>query len=44
VALPGPVRLESPPGVSGWLVEGRYNYGAVVTDNKKKGIYYQATT
>ena len=50
LACTAPVKLSSaqmhdnPPGVSGWLVEGRYNYGAFVTDNKKKGIYYQATT
>ena len=39
-----PLACTAPVGVSGWLVEGRYNYGAFVTDNKKKGIYYQATT
>ena len=44
VKLSSAVLHENPPGVSGWLVEGRYNYGAFVTDNKKKGIYYQATT
>ena len=44
VKLSSAVPHENPPGVSGWLVEGRYNYGAFVTDNKKKGIYYQATT
>lgn len=50
LACTAPVKLSSavlhdnPPGVSGWLVEGRYNYGAFVTDNKKKDIYYQATT
>ena len=43
LACTAPVKLSSavlhdnPPGVSGWLVEGRYNYGAFVTDNKKKG-------
>lgn len=50
LACTAPVKLSSammhnnPPGVSGWLVEGRYNYGAFVTDNKKTAIYYQATT
>ena len=44
VKLSSAVLHENPPGVSGWLVEGRHNYGAFVTDNKKKGIYYQATT
>lgn len=50
LACTAPVKLESavlhenPPGVSGWLVEGRYNYGAFVPDNKVNGIYYQATT
>lgn len=49
LACTAPVKLESavmhenPPGVSGWLVEGRYNYGAFVPDNKVNGIYYQAT-
>lgn len=42
LACTAPVKLSSavlhdnPPGVSGWLVEGRYNYGAFVTDNKKR--------
>ena len=44
VKLSSAVLHENPPGVSGWLVEGRYNYGAFVTDNKKKGIDHQATT
>lgn len=33
---------EDPPGISGSLVEGRINYDAFVTDNKAKGVYYQA--
>lgn len=33
-----------PPGISGSLVEGRICYDAFVLDNKKKAIYYQATT
>lgn len=45
-----PVKLEdytvheNPPGISGSLVEGRVCYDAFILDNKKMGIYYQATT
>ncbi len=35
---------EDPPGISGSLVEGRINYDAFVTDNKAKGVYYQAVS
>ena len=42
VKLTSAVLHENPPGVSGWLVEGRYNYGAFVPTNKKPAIYYQA--
>lgn len=35
---------DCPPGISGSLVEGRIVYDAFVLDNKKLGIYYQATT
>lgn len=35
---------DNPPGISGWLCEGRINYGAFVLNNKAKGIYYQAQT
>lgn len=49
-ATVAPVKLEDyrthkdPPGISGDLVEGRICYDAFVLDNKKLGIYYQATT
>lgn len=49
-ATVAPVKLEDyrahqdPPGISGSLVEGRVCYDAFVLDNKKMGIYYQATT
>lgn len=49
LACTAPVKLqtaqlhENPPGISGWLVEGRYNYGAFVPERKKPAIYYQAT-
>lgn len=32
-----------PPGLSGNLVEGRVCYDAFVLENKKNGIYYQAS-
>ncbi len=35
---------ENPPFISGSLVEGRVVYDAFVLDNKKKAIYYQATS
>lgn len=47
-ATVAPTKLESyvvhrnPPGVSGYLLEGRVCYDAFVLDNKTKGIYYQA--
>lgn len=50
VATVAPTKLEDyrvhadPPGISGSLVEGRICYDAFVLDNKKKAIYYQATT
>lgn len=49
-ATVAPVKLEdytvheNPPGISGSLVEGRVCYDAFVLDNKKMGIYFQATT
>lgn len=48
LATTAPVKMaaaklhQDPPGVSGWLVEGRYYYGAFVPKNKKPAIYYQA--
>lgn len=44
-ATTAPIKLseykihENPPGVSGWLVEGRVYYDAFVLDNKKDAIY-----
>ena len=35
VKLTAAVLHQNPPGVSGWLVEGRYNYGAFGPTNKK---------
>lgn len=41
----GPVKLaeyrihQDPPGVNGWLVEGRVYYDAFVMDSKKKAVY-----
>lgn len=49
VATVAPVKLkdykihDNPPGINGYLVEGRIYYDAFVLDNKKKAIYYQAT-
>ena len=34
----------SPPGISGDLVEGRINYDAFVLENKACALYYQAVT
>lgn len=50
VATVSPVKLQefkthdNPPGISGWLVEGRIAYDAFVLDNKKNAIYYQAVS
>ena len=49
-ATVAPTKLESykihedPPGINGYLVEGRIVYDAHVMDNKKPAIYYQAKT
>jgi hypothetical protein len=32
----------NPPGINGWLVEGRVVYDAFVLDSKKNGIYVHA--
>lgn len=32
-----------PPGLSGWLCEGRFIYDVFVLDNKKDAIWYQGT-
>lgn len=48
VATIAPVKLASykihdnPPGINGFLVEGRVSYDAFVLDNKKAAIYYHA--
>lgn len=34
---------DDPPGISGWLVEGRIIYDCFVLDNKADGIWYQGT-
>ncbi len=45
IATCGPVKLseykihDNPPGLNGWLVEGRVYYDAFVLDNKKNTIY-----
>lgn len=45
MATCGPVKLseykihDNPPGINGWLVEGRVYYDAFVLDNKKNAIY-----
>ena len=47
-ATVAPTKLEqynvhrNPPGISGYLLEGRVCYDAFVLKNKAKAIYYQA--
>lgn len=47
IAAVGPKQLEdykihdNPPGISGWLVEGRMIYDAFVLDSKKNAVYFQ---
>lgn len=49
-ATVAPTKLEqynvhrNPPGISGYLLEGRVCYDAFVLENKKKAIYYQEKT
>lgn len=49
-AMPSPVKLEdyniheNPPGVSGWLVEGRVRYDAFVLNEKKNAVAVHKTT
>ena len=50
VAATAPKQLEeykihdNPPGISGWLVEGRFIYDCFVLNNKADAIYYHGTT
>jgi hypothetical protein len=45
IATVAPVKLaeyrthENPPGINGWLVEGRFYYDAFVLNNKKPAVY-----
>lgn len=45
IATCGPIKLadykihDNPPGINGWLVEGRVRYDAFVLDNKADAIY-----
>ena len=49
IACCAPIKLteykvhENPPGISGWLVEGRVYYDAFILDNKKAAIYVHKT-
>jgi len=33
---------DNPPGINGWLVEGRIVYDCYVLDSKKNGVYVHA--
>lgn len=35
---------DNPPGINGWLVEGRKRYDAFVLENKKNALYVHKTT
>lgn len=49
IATTSPIKLaeykthDNPPGINGWLVEGRVYYDAFVLNNKKKAIYVHKT-
>jgi N4-gp56 family major capsid protein len=49
VAATSPVKLaeykvhDNPPGINGWLVEGRFYYDCFVLNNKKAAIYAHVT-
>ncbi|MDO5398223.1 MAG: N4-gp56 family major capsid protein [bacterium] len=49
IACTSPVKLseykihDNPPGINGWLVEGRLYYDAFVLNNKKNAIYVHKT-
>ena len=49
VAMCSPIKLQdykihdNPPGINGWLVEGRIRYDAFVLTNKAKAIYVQGS-
>ncbi len=48
-AVVSPVKLaeykihDNPPGINGWLVEGRVYYDAFILNNKKSGVYVHKT-
>ena len=49
IAATGPKQLEeykihdNPPGISGWLIEGRFVYDCFVLNEKADAIWYQGT-
>ena len=49
IAATGPKQLEeykihdNPPGISGWLIEGRFIYDCFVLNEKADAIWYQGT-
>ena len=49
-AITAPVKLaeykihDNPPGINGWLIEGRVYYDAFVLKSKKTAIYVHKTT
>ena len=49
IAATGPKQLEEyrihsdPPGISGWLIEGRFVYDCFVLNEKADAIWYQGT-